>query len=135
MLAAGAPAPASLAIRGRDSASRRAVVELTSCSAERQRAVFTGRMTRVAGTDYMAMRFRLLRRVGDGDWVPVRNRKLAGLHSSISGVRSFVYSLRLRGLPVGYAYRVRVRFRWYSDTGEVLRRERHRSKSCTVPSP
>ena len=126
--------PESFGVDGQDSASRHAAVELTRCLPARQRAVFTGRMTRVPGSQRMVMRFRLLQRGPDGVWVALRNRRLARRHRSLPGVHVFVYRQGLRGLPRGYAYRVVVRFRWYSADGELVLRERHRSRSCRVPA-
>jgi hypothetical protein len=133
-LAAATTVPASLATGGQASASRNAATELTRCSPDQRKAVFTGRMTHVPGSVRMVLRFKLFQRDADGDWVALRNRRLERRHRSLPGVRTFVYRQTLRGLPSGYAYRVLVRFRWYSDSGEVVLRERHRSRSCRVPS-
>jgi hypothetical protein len=135
MLAAGLAVPASRAMRWQDSSDRLASVELVSCSAARHRAVFEGRMTSVPQTERMAMRFKLLERSSDGSWVPVRSRKLARWHSSLPGVQTFVYRQKVRRLPVGSAFRALVRFRWYSQSGEVIRRARHRSRSCRIYGP
>ncbi|MFN2617309.1 MAG: hypothetical protein ABR581_09320 [Thermoleophilaceae bacterium] len=91
-------------------------------------------MTRVPGSQRMVMRFRLLQRDADGAWIALRHRKLGRRHSSLPGVRAFFYRQGVRGLPSGYAYRVLVRFRWYSTGGQLVRRERHRSRSCTLPA-
>ena len=135
MLAAGLSVPASLGMRWQESSDRLASVELVSCSQARRQAIFEGRMTRTPQTERMAMRFKLLERSSDHRWVPVRSRKLARWHSSLAGVETFVYRQKVKRLPVGSAYRALVRFRWYSQSGEVIRRARHRSRSCRIYGP
>ena len=135
VLASGTAVPASLAMDGNESASPHPVASLTRCSPARHRAVFAGRMTTVQGADRMAMRFTLLEGSRRAGWSAVRSRKLAHWHQSMPGVRTFVYRQRVRGLPTGSAYRVLVRFRWYSSDGELVLRTRRRSRSCWVPGP
>jgi CARDB len=119
---------------GSDSAHRHATAELVRCAPSRHKAAFSGRMTRVDGTARMSMRFTLLEWNGER-YLPVRSRKLARWHSSLSGVDAFVYTQRVRGLPSGSAYRALVRFRWYSPSGDVLWRARRRSPACRLRGP
>ena len=119
-------------MRGQASKSRLASVRLESCSPARRQAVFSGRMTRVPETAHMAMRFTLLERTGYRTWARVPSRKLSRWHRSLPGVETFVYRQKVRRLPTGSAYRALVRFRWYAQSGQVILRARHRSRSCKV---
>ena len=102
--------------------------ELTECSIGS--AAFTGSMPAGAGTDRMAMRFdlyegeRRVRAPGLGRW-----------ERSEPGRAGFVFTQRVEGLTAPATYRARVRFRWYDDEGNVLRRAERRTPVCRQPDP
>jgi hypothetical protein len=107
-----------------------ASVRLVKCSFEEHAAAFHARMRLVDGATRMAMRFTLIEETGADESAPVRAPKLRRWHRSKPGVRTFGYRQGFRNLPQNAAHRVRVDFRWYSSTGEVVERARRRSAAC-----
>lgn len=107
-----------------------ATVKVTKCSVETREAVFYGRMKQVPGTARMAMRFALFQETGGERPRRVNAPGLSRWHRSKPGVKVFAYRQALRNLPENASHRVRVEFRWYSDSGEELARTRRRSARC-----
>jgi CARDB protein len=107
-----------------------ASVKVAKCSLVDRSGVFVGRMRRVRGTEVMWMRYTLLERTGSGDYEAVHARGLGRWRKSDPGVRAFRYRQRVRGLSEGTSYRMSVRFRWYDEEGNVIRRARRRSGLC-----
>jgi CARDB len=126
-LLAAAPAGAAV-VPG--PARPKATVKLRSCSLEERSAVFVARMRRVRGTERMAMKFTLLERSAGGRYRKVDAPKLGRWRRSRFGVGSFRYRQRVEGLAEGAAYRLRVRYRWYGEDGELLRSARRTSRTC-----
>jgi hypothetical protein len=107
-----------------------ASVALVDCSPAKHRAVFRGRMTRVSGSERMGMRFVLLERTGSAGFEPVTAPGLGRWRRSRPGVRAFGYRQGVRGLAENAVYRMRVDFRWWSSTSEVVGGVRRRSRAC-----
>jgi hypothetical protein len=114
-----------------DAAIPLAAVKVSSCSRLDHTAAFYGRMQRLTGAERMAMRFTLLERGDDQRFAPLRAPALARWRRSKPGVRAFGYRQRVRGLTDGSLYRMQVDFRWYDEEGEVVRRTRRRSGTCS----
>ena len=93
-------------------------------------AVFRGAARRVAGTDRMWIKFKLQERAGTGRFRTVAAPGLGVWRKSRSGVRRFAVRQRVLALGEGAAYRVAVQFRWYDDTGDLVRRTRRLSGAC-----
>jgi hypothetical protein len=112
-------------------------VRVAACSpsgdGEGGAVTFAARMHAVPGTVRMAVRFRLLEKLGDGGFHRVHADGLGGWRRSQPGAGTFVYEQSVRGLRQGGAYRAIVRFRWYGAGGEVIRRARVRSAACRQP--
>jgi hypothetical protein len=106
-----------------------ASVKLADCSVEDSSAAFYARMRPVPEADRMWMRFTVQER-HNGVYEPLRARGLSRWHRSKPGVSAFGYLQTVRGLQPGGAYRARVSFRWYSDSGELLERTRRTSRVC-----
>ena len=98
-------------------------------------ASFAGQMRAVPGTARMAMRFTLQERLGSTRFKSVSLPDLRPWRRSKPGARNFIYTQRVTALHDGGAYRMRVQFRWYDSTGEVLRRNVARSGVCRQPVP
>jgi hypothetical protein len=107
-----------------------ASVALVDCSPAKHRASFRGRMTQVSGSERMGMRFVLLERSGSAGFEPVTAPGLGRWRRSRPGVRAFAYRQGVRGLAENTVYRMRVDFRWWASTGEVVRGGRRRSRPC-----
>jgi CARDB len=106
-----------------------ATVKLADCSVEENYAAFYARMRPVAGSDRMWMRFTVQER-HKGTYVPLHARGLSRWRKSKPGVSAFGYRQTVLGLQPGGAYRARVSFRWYSETGELVERTRRTSRVC-----
>jgi hypothetical protein len=112
---------------------------LESCSpsalpAERI-AVFSGSMPAVDSSARMSMRFDLERlRPGERLWRRVSGAPGFGVwERSLRHRAGFVFRKRVDGLQAPASYRVRVRFRWESANGEIVRRRQRRSALCQQP--
>lgn len=137
MLALTLAAPALAQTGSRPSLSPPASVRVVECvpgdGAEDGLAVFRGAMRKVPGTHRMWMRFGLQERSGGGAWRSLDAPGLGVWRKSRPGVRKFAHRQRVVALPAGSAYRVLVRYRWYSATGERLQRAARRSAGCRQP--
>jgi hypothetical protein len=117
-------------------AKSKATVKVKSCSLEEKSAVFYARMRKLHGTRRMKMRFGLLERAaGAQRFKRVRVRGLSRRHRSGEGVRAYGYSQEVRGLQGGATYRMRVRYRWYDEDGDLQRSVRRTSRSCRMFVP
>ena len=113
--------------------AKRAAVRVLSCDRSGQQAVFRGAMRRVRGTGRMSMRFTLLQRdPGAERFRRVRAPGLWRWKRSRYGVRRFAHRQRVRGLTAGSDYRARVDFRWHDADGDVQRRRRLTSRTCSL---
>jgi CARDB protein len=128
-------APLAPAAKGPSPKGKLAWVKLTRCKHEltERSAAFYGRMRRVPGTERMWMRFVLQERVGDAGFKTIPAPGLGVWRKSRPNVRRFGYRQRLADLAPGAAYRVKVRYRWYAENGELIKRARRRSRVCRQP--
>jgi CARDB protein len=110
-------------------------VRVLSCSPASGSAVFYGRMHSQGAGQRMSMRFALLERRGSGPFQPVRAPRLDRWRRSRPGVAMFGYRQRVRGLSEDGVYRARVDFRWHDRDGELVRRARRRSRTCSQAGP
>jgi CARDB protein len=79
----------------------------------------------------MAMRFKLeVQTPGQSSAQPVSNSKLSTWHSSRAGVTKYVYSQTVKKLEPGSSYRMRVKFRWFDSSGNVIKRATRKSGTC-----
>lgn len=111
---------------------------LDSCAASalpaERVAVFTGSMPAIASSNRMAMRFDLERlRPGDKRFRRVIAPSFGVWERSLPDRAGFVFRKRVDGLQVPATYRVRVRFRWESASGQIVRRSQHRTAACQQP--
>jgi CARDB len=106
-----------------------ATVKLVDCSRATTSAAFYGRMKRIAGSQRMWMRFKLLEKRGAG-FEALQAPGLGRWHKSRPGVGTFGYRQAVRGLTSGASYRMQVNYRWYSPEGTVIARTRRRSAIC-----
>jgi len=98
-------------------------------------AVFSGSMPALGRSDRMSMRFDLERlRPGERRWRRVIGAPAFGTwERSLRNRAGFVFRKRVDGLQTPASYRVRVRFRWVSADGEIVRRTQRRSAPCQQP--
>src|SRR3954447_21109207 len=113
-------------------ATKRASVRVLGCDRSDQEALFRGAMRRMGGTGRMAMRFTLLQRDPGERFRRARAPGLARWKRSRPGVRRFAHRQRVRGLNEGSDYRMRVDFRWLDGGGDVIRRRRLTSRTCSL---
>lgn len=119
----------ALAATGNTS-SRKAWVRLEHCSLLDHSALFYARMRSVPGSVRMKLRFTLLERAGGRAFEKVGAPELAHWRKSSPGVSAFGYHQEVRGLHEGSTYRASVRYRWYDQAGQVVKRMRRRSRPC-----
>jgi len=94
-------------------------------------AAFVGSMPAIAGATRMEMRFDLQRRRANEQlWRAVRAEGLGVWEASKPARAGFVFHKRVTGLQAPASYRTIVRFRWRSDDGAIMRRERRRTRAC-----
>src|SRR5215210_6851756 len=135
-LAAGSLAPAFAASPEAVPAHKPAAsVKLKTCSYASHRAVFVARMRRVRGARKMKLRYKVLERFPGGAWSDVTPDKLKRWFSTRGRRGGLQHKARTGGLSEDGRYRVRVRFRWYGNDGQVLRRARRRSRTCHQGGP
>jgi hypothetical protein len=104
-------------------------VKVASCSVDTHSAAFKARMTWVAGTQQMALRFRLLEKGATGFRL-VKAPGLGRWRKSKQGVGVFAYRQGVRGLQAGAIYKVAVDFRWYDKDGDLIQSTRRHSAIC-----
>jgi CARDB len=99
-------------------------------------AVFEARMRTLPGTARMQLRYTLQVRTPD------RNRFSAlaapGFGTWVgpsAGTTRYVYTKRVENLLAPGSYRVKVRFRWLSASGAIVRRAKVISTACRQPDP
>jgi hypothetical protein len=115
--------------------AKRAAVRVLSCDRSAQEARFRAAMRRVGATGRMSMRFTLLQRDPGERFRRVRAPGLSRWKRSRYGVRRFAHRQRVRGLSAGSDYRMKVDFRWLDSDGDVMRRRRLTSKTCSLAEP
>jgi hypothetical protein len=98
-------------------------------------AVFTGSMPALDMSDRMSMRFDLERlRPGERLWRRVAGAPTFGVwERSLPNRAGFVFRKHIDGLQVPASYRVLVRFRWETSSGEIVRRRHRRTAVCQQP--
>ena len=121
-----APVPAASAVLPAD-------VRVLSCApwqpGEGGAVNYEARMRAVPGTARMALRFRLMEKIGDGEFRRVPTNEVWRI--SRVGARAFVWEHRVRGLRQGAIYRAVVRYRWLDANGYVIATTRRRSARCS----
>jgi len=91
---------------------------------------YEARMRSVPGTARMALRIRLLEKVGDGEWRRVTADELDVWRRSRVGAAALVWEQKVRGLQQGAVYRAVVDYRWRDADGERIASARRRSAPC-----
>ena len=87
-----------------------------------------------AATAHMAMRFELQQRGGGRGWLPVDGvPSFDRWEQSQPGRPGFVVTKKVKGLPVGGAYRAVVRFRWLDEKGAIVRVAKRVTAACPQP--
>jgi CARDB len=112
--------------------AKRASIRVLNCDRDDQQALFRAAMRRVGGTRRMSMRFTLLQRDPGERFRGVRAPGLSRWKRSRYGVRRYAHRQRVRGLTAGADYRMRVDYRWLNSDGEVIRRRRLTSRTCSL---
>jgi len=137
LLAGSLPAAAGAAAPARATPLRAALAACQTGSALTDRfVVFNASMARIKGSERMEMRFDFLqRRPGDEDFVRVSVPKFGVWERAQPKVPAFLVEKRVNALAAPAAYRVLVRFRWFSADGLVLRRAERESGVCKQPDP
>jgi CARDB len=130
----GAPAAQSHASKSSQASVGVADCHPSDLTADRY-AAFNGQMRAIPGTKRMAMRFRLLERLGRTRYKAVRLADLKPWRYSKAGARTFIYAQRVTALHDNGAYRMRVQFRWYAAHHRLLRSTSARSRTCRQPAP
>jgi hypothetical protein len=110
-------------------------VKLLTCNRDAHDAAFQGRMWRVRGAERMSMRFTLFERLPGAQFKPVSAKGLGRWRRSKPHKAGFAHRQVVRGLVDDAAYRASVQFRWYTEEGDTVRRERHRSRICDQSRP
>ncbi|MGH2837520.1 MAG: CARDB domain-containing protein [Thermoleophilaceae bacterium] len=95
---------------------------------------YVTRMDAVPGTHRMALRIRLLRKIGDGEFEPVTGSGLGVWRKSRPDASAFRWEHSIEGLAPGAVYRAVVRYRWFGDDGETILSARRRSAKCHQPA-
>jgi hypothetical protein len=115
-------------------ADQTARVRMLSCEPGQENAggavTYAARMQDVPGTKRMSLRFRLLEKVGDGEFERVSAEGLETWRRSRPGAEVFYYEQRVEGLHQGAVYRAVVRYRWRNKDGELIKTARRRSEAC-----
>jgi hypothetical protein len=94
-------------------------------------ATYKAWMRAVPGSVRMAMRFKLVvKQDGVDGQQPLSNSDLSVWHRSHYGVTRYVYSQTVKRLQPGSSYRVRVQFRWYDSSGQVIESAKRWSGAC-----
>lgn len=112
-----------------------ATLRVVSCTPWQEDAggsvTYAARMRAVPGTERMALRVRLMEKLGDGEY----RRVSAGMwRSSRPGVSAFNWEHSIDGLRQDGVYRAVVQYRWFGADGERIRSARIRSAPCRQPS-
>jgi len=117
-------------------ARHRATVKVKSCSLDEKAAVFYARMWKLHRTRRMKMKFTLLERAaGASRFKRVPTAGLRRWRKSAEGVRAYGFRQEVRGLQGGATYRMRVRYRWYDEVGDLQRSARRMSRPCRMFMP
>jgi hypothetical protein len=117
-----------------------ASVKVTRCkSGDRPRerlATYEARMRAVPGSVRLALRFKLLvQEAGDDTRRTISNPQLSAWHRSHDGVTRYVYSQTIRNMHPGASYRVKVKFLWYDQRGDVIKTATRLSDECQQDGP
>ena len=105
-------------------------VRMLSCDEAARSVKYIARMDPVPETHRMALRIRLLERVGDGKFERVSADGLGVWRKSRPEASAFHWEHDIEGLSRGATYRVVVRYRWYDSDGERILTARRRSAAC-----
>jgi len=135
LLAAGLSVPAASPAAA---AKLGATAKLTACATSLEQSgrflVAEGRMRRVAGAARLQMRFDLQIRTPERSrWTVVDAPQFGKWTTADPAPRRYVYSKRVENLAAPATYRMIVRYRWVSESGRVIARERRRTRPCRQP--
>ena len=98
-------------------------------------ATFSGEMTAISGTARMAMRIEVQERLpGEELFHTVSAPGLGVWRGSASGVKIYQYVKQVTNLSSPAAYRALIRFHWFNDKGNVLRRAERHTSVCMQPA-
>lgn len=97
-------------------------------------AAFVGSMPARARGTRMQMRFELERkRDGDRRWRRLKAKGFGVWERANRNVAGFVFTKRVKALPVPATYRAAVQFRWLAANGTIVERARLRTRACRQP--
>lgn len=111
-----------------------AAVRMLSCDETARSVTYAARMYAVPDTSRMALRMRLLQKVGEGKFERVSAKGFDVWRKSRPGSSAFQWEHKIEGLARGATYRVVVRYRWYDAEGEKILKARRRSAACRQPT-
>ena len=92
-------------------------------------------MHSLSSGDRMQLRFDLQRRDGTAAFVRVPGPGLGSWNTANPGVARFRFRKTIANLPVGWTYRVVVRYRWLDRAGNVSARTVRHTAACGQPDP
>ena len=126
---------AALALPAAAGAKGPAAIHLTSCETgdrpSERKATFKSWMHAVAGTERMAVKFKLVSRTSGRSAQRVEGPdSLNTWHRSRAGVTRYVYSQTVKKLEQGTSYSMVVRYRWYDANGGVIKHAKRTSHEC-----
>jgi hypothetical protein len=97
-------------------------------------ATFAAQMTALDGTQRMAMKIEVQERSPtDPTFHTVTAPGLGVWRQSETGVRIYKYVKQVTNLAAPAVFRAQVRFRWFDDSGRVLRRAQRITSTCVQP--
>jgi hypothetical protein len=97
-------------------------------------ATFAAQMTALDGTQRMAMKIEVQERSPtDPTFHTVMAPGLGVWRQSETGVRIYKYVKQVTNLAAPAVFRAQVRFRWFDDSGRVLKRAQRFTSTCVQP--
>lgn len=113
-----------------------AKARLAECDTEARGAVFQGEMRAVGGATRLQMRFRLQTRTAPGErWTRVEAPGWGVWTTADPGIRRYVFTRRVAGLPAPGHYRAAIAYRWLDAAGHATARARRATGACRQPDP
>jgi hypothetical protein len=107
---------------------------VTSVVPAERSATFSGEMTAIAGTAKMSMRIDLEERAPEeAEYRPVVASGLGVWRPADPRVKVYKYVKQVSNLASPASYRALVRFRWFSDSGRVIKRSERLTTRCLQP--
>jgi hypothetical protein len=92
-------------------------------------------MRALSAGNRMQLRFDLQRHTDAGRFLRVSGPGLGSWNQAAPGVARFRFRKTIANLPVGWGYRVVVRYRWLDGAGQVLARAVRHTATCWEPDP